>query len=81
MHVLQCMQHRPRCTEIYSVRKLSNARVRNFYAYENFFDYSIDTFWSMDGPNLRKLVCPKQEKLQFTKITVNEEIFVWNLIS
>ena len=26
--------------KIYSVRKLANARVRNFYAYENFCDYS-----------------------------------------
>ena len=30
MHIKQCMWHRPRCTKIYSVRKLANARVRNF---------------------------------------------------
>ena len=34
------MRHRLRCTKIYSVRKLTNARERNFYAYENFCDYS-----------------------------------------
>ena len=37
----QCMWHHPRCTKIYSVRKFASARVRNFYAYENFCDYSI----------------------------------------
>ena len=34
------MWHRPQGTKIYSVRKLANARVRNFYAYENFCNYS-----------------------------------------
>ena len=38
------MRHRPRCTKIYSIRKLANARVRNFYAYENFCDYSTMFF-------------------------------------
>ena len=32
--------HHCRCTKISSVRKSANARVRNFYAYENFCDYS-----------------------------------------
>ena len=35
-----CIWHHRRCTKISSVRKLANARVRNFYAYENFYDYS-----------------------------------------
>ena len=35
------MRHRPRCTKIYSVRKVTNARARNFYVYENFCDYSM----------------------------------------
>ena len=33
-------------TEIYSVRKFANARVRNFYAYEIFCDYSKFTIYS-----------------------------------
>ena len=33
------MRHYPRSTKIYSVQKLANAGVRNFYAYENFSDY------------------------------------------
>ena len=40
MHVYNCMGHRPCCTKLYSVRKFSNARVRNFYSYENVCDYS-----------------------------------------
>ena len=35
-----CIWHHRRCTKISSVRKSANARVRNFYAYENFCDYS-----------------------------------------
>ena len=35
-----CIWHHRRCTKISSVRKFANARVRNFYAYENFCDYS-----------------------------------------
>ena len=34
------MRHYPRSTKIYSVHKLANAGVRNFYASENFSDYS-----------------------------------------
>ena len=34
MHVKQRVRHRRRCTKTYSVRKLVNARVRNFYTYE-----------------------------------------------
>ena len=45
MHADQCMWHRRRCTKIYSVPKFGGARVRNFYANENFCDYSIP-FWS-----------------------------------
>ena len=41
MHVYKCMRQNRRCTKIYSVQKLGNTRVRNFYAYENFCDYSI----------------------------------------
>ena len=40
MDAYQRMWHHPRCTKIYSVRKFASARVRNFYAYENFCDYS-----------------------------------------
>ena len=40
IHVYKCIWDHGRCTEISSVRKSANARVRNFYAYENFCDYS-----------------------------------------
>ena len=39
----ECMRHRPRCTKLHIVRKLANARVRHFYAYEEFCDYSTMT--------------------------------------
>ena len=39
-----CIWHHRRCTKISSIRKLANARVRNFYAYENFCDYSSKLF-------------------------------------
>ena len=45
MHAYVCMWHCPRCTKIYSVRKFASASVRNFYAYENFCDYSIVHFF------------------------------------
>ena len=45
IHVYKCIWHHGRCTKISSVRKLANARVRNFYAYENFCDYSIFLFF------------------------------------
>ena len=42
-----CIWHHRRCTKISSVRKSANARVRIFYAYENFCDYST---WIGDHP-------------------------------
>ena len=35
------MRYRPHSTKNYGVRKLAIARVRNFYAYENFCDYTV----------------------------------------
>ena len=61
------MRHCPCCTKIYSVRKLANARVRNFYAYENFCDYRTKfnafsfVLWSLAGHNVPKLVFTSKE--------------------
>ena len=38
---IQVHDTQPSLYEIWSVRKLGNARVRNFYAYENFYDYGM----------------------------------------
>ena len=43
-------------TKISSVRKLANARVRNFYAYENFCDYSM-WFYTYSS-----MLCPQRVK-------------------
>ena len=37
----QCTRHRSRCTKMYNVRKFANARVRNFYTYEHFFNNCV----------------------------------------
>ena len=44
------MRYCPRCTKIYSVRKLANTRVRNFYTYGNFCDYSYKLFHLASPP-------------------------------
>ena len=44
MHVYNGMWRRPLWTKIYSVRNFMNTRVRNFYEYGNFCDYSRPVF-------------------------------------
>ena len=46
--------HYPRCTKICSVRKFTNTRVRNFYAYRNFCDYSRSLLLEQSKDSERK---------------------------
>ena len=59
----------PSLYEISSVRKSANARVRNFYAYENFCDYSIVNVLVVDGFTL--LVLREVNFLNSNRITDN----------